>query len=88
MRDAVRSLASVQGLLLPPHPHLSRLGVGLLVIGAAEVVHHLWGLTVDVPLLIAGGVGLVSFWSCGFVIWRVWFALSACRASWHQAKRP
>jgi hypothetical protein len=59
MRDAVRSLASVQGLLLPPHPHLSRLGVGLLVIGAAEVVHHLWGLAVDVPLLIAGGVGLV-----------------------------
>jgi hypothetical protein len=44
--------------VLPPHPHLSRLGVGLLVIGTTEVTHHLWGLAVDLPLLIAGGVGL------------------------------
>src|SRR5437773_8655134 len=38
--------------------HLSRLGTGLLLVGAAGTAHALWGLAVDLPLLVAGAAGL------------------------------
>lgn len=41
------------------HPHLSRLGAGLMVLGGAGLVHSLWGVAVDLPLLIVGAGGLV-----------------------------
>jgi hypothetical protein len=39
------------------HPHLSRLGTGLVVLGAADLSHHLWGADVDWFLLSVGAVG-------------------------------
>jgi hypothetical protein len=39
--------------------HLSRLGAGLVVVGGAGVAHTLWGLAVDLPLLVVGAAGLL-----------------------------
>ncbi|HVC80284.1 MAG TPA: hypothetical protein VNL35_07280 [Chloroflexota bacterium] len=39
------------------HPHLSRLGMGLLALGAADLTHHLWGADTDPLLLALGGAG-------------------------------
>jgi hypothetical protein len=41
--------------------HLSCLGAGLLVVGGAGTAHALWGLAVDLPLLVVGAAGL--FWA-------------------------
>src|SRR5919205_583032 len=41
--------------------HLSRLGTGLVVVGGAGTGHALWGLAVDLPLLVVGAAGL--FWA-------------------------
>ena len=39
--------------------HLSRLGAGLVVVGGAGTAHALWGLAVDLPLLVVGAAGLL-----------------------------
>jgi hypothetical protein len=39
--------------------HLSRLGTGLLLVGGAGTAHALWGLAIDLPLLVAGAAGLL-----------------------------
>jgi hypothetical protein len=52
----------------PPAPHAamlrrrahpSRLGAGLVVVGGAGTAHALWGLAVDLPLLVVGAAGLL-----------------------------
>jgi len=50
-----RSPISLTGLV--HHPHLSRLGAGLATLGAADLIHHLWGADVDPVLLAIGGAG-------------------------------
>src|SRR5438128_4961181 len=46
-------------LALMRRPHLSRLGAGLLLVGGAGVAHALWGLAVDLPLLVVGAASLL-----------------------------
>jgi hypothetical protein len=49
---------------LGPQAHLSRLGAGLLIVGGAGAMHLLWGVAVDVPMLLVGAGGLVwALWA-------------------------
>jgi hypothetical protein len=48
-----------RAVMLWRRAHLSRLGAGLVIVGGAGVAHALWGVAVDLPLLVVGASGLL-----------------------------
>jgi hypothetical protein len=55
----VSSRSHAGGHVHPRRAQFSHLGLGLLVLGAAGVVHTRWGVAVDPVLLAAGAIGLL-----------------------------